>query len=470
MPASQGGFAAQSHGGGVASANIPAGNKLFTNIQGYLAGNQPATEQLAQNISQNLGQQTQAAQNAITGAETGFGNQVTAGTPTYNQQAIKTPSSQVPADLAAALSGQYTGPTDISTAYTPAEQAVSKAQSAGSLLQSPEGTVQYLQQQNLVPGITQGGKTLDTLLLQGNPAAQQKLSTAAQATQPLTKQLSTSEATSSAKIPAAQTAQTKTQSSLGQGIQNFRDQINQLVQSKQNALNMQQQQIQNALKGTGTNVSQFGNVQEGTAPSTGPNLNADQLQALGVTQEQWNQLMASRQPYSYQTQVPIEYTGNAPVTVAGPQIRPTYQTVTKQTPLNVPGLESYYTPTATSAVGIQNVVTPEQIAYYQALTKLANQPEAASWLQGTPQAMPGVGSFNVQQAISDAQAAKQAADAKHQADVQNQQTLNAIQNMPQPSDNKTTIYTTTGASIGSYFGPEGAVIGAAVGWIASKIF
>lgn len=165
-------------------------NNGWTNVQDYLTANADQSEQLGNQISSNVSNQAQAAENDVNNASTDFTNQVNAGivqanptsinqdlTDAQNLKAGQTYSNSDLNDYQTQANANYKGPTDFTTdsQYGQAKNALTNASQSLSQLGSEAGRDVLLQNQygNASPtGYNQGESNLDQLLLEGNPVNQ----------------------------------------------------------------------------------------------------------------------------------------------------------------------------------------------------------------------------------------------------------------------------------------------------------
>jgi hypothetical protein len=208
----------------------------------YLTANAPQIGAQAANVAGGLNQQYGQVQGDITNAANNFGSQVQGGYTPGNSglvdQAAANPTSfaATPGNVSAfqgQLNDQYTGPTSFegSTPYSAIQNEVGSAVQNAGLLNTQSGLQNYL-------AGTQGGNqtqasnTLDTLLLQGNPAAQQQIQQAAGQFSGLTGQLGQATTGADQGVAAAQQA--------AQGAQNYaQTQLNPVATQFGNTLNNQ---------------------------------------------------------------------------------------------------------------------------------------------------------------------------------------------------------------------------------------
>ena len=237
----------------------------------YLSTNAPNITNQANTLAGTLNQQYGALNQGITDAANQFGQQVQGGYAASNpdtvNQAIANPS-QFASDPnnVKAFQGQYndtyTGPTsfEATTPYSNIQNQVSQAVQQGQLVQTPAGLQTYLQ--GLGGNPTQASSTLDTLLMQGNPQAQQTINQAAGQFGNLTGQLSTAAQGADQSVVdaqnAAQTAQAAAQSQFNPAIANWQDALNNTVaqnEAQRTAYNQNQNSLLSAVQSGGESLT-----------------------------------------------------------------------------------------------------------------------------------------------------------------------------------------------------------------------
>lgn len=285
-PSQSGGSAGAGAGGGAAKGSAVGTPSQFgssaSNLGAYLSANAPQIQGQANTVAGNLNTQYGQVGTDIGNAANQFGQSVSAGYAVPNQQAVQTglneaQAGNVNANDASAFQGQlndtYTGPQNFesTTPYSNIQNEVSSAVQNASLLNSPSGLQNYFASTS-GPNATQATNTLDALLLQGNPQAQQTVQTAANQFQNLTPQFQNSvTAADQGVTQAQQAAQQASQYAQGQFnpfVQNFGNQITngaQQAEAQRQAYNTAQQQNYNTLtpiqqaiqayQGTGLNIT-----------------------------------------------------------------------------------------------------------------------------------------------------------------------------------------------------------------------
>ena len=254
-------------GGGATGASTGSPTQFGSSaskLGDYLTANAPQIQGQADKVAGGLNTQYQGLQNEVAQGGQQFGQQVQGGYAAPNQDIVNQATSN-PTQFAsdpnnvkgfqAQYNDAYTGPSSYegSTPYTNIQGEVSKAVQGAGQLGTQAGLQSYL-------AGTQGGNqtqasnTLDTLLLQGNPGAQQTVQNAAGQFGGLNNQLSQSVTAQDQGVQAAQqAAQNAAQYAQGQFnpvVQNFGDQITQganTAEAGRTAYNTAQQQNYNQL-------------------------------------------------------------------------------------------------------------------------------------------------------------------------------------------------------------------------------
>ena len=351
----------------------------FTDIGAYENGNQDAINYLAGQTASDLNNQVNNT-NTSTANSTAQANQaVTAGTPQYSstadQSVIGNPTDTSTSDYDTVVNnllGTYSGPTTVNPYYAGTTNTAANATQSGQLLTAgtPEGTQQYLENNQGING--QGNSLLDAYLINQNPTAQSTI-------QPAANQALGAESTenvainngNSTLIPNAQATATQTQ-------QQTQADINNAINTQEAAAENQVNQNVANYQAQETAINDFLNNPQ----TVGANPTAAQqavLSALGVTADQWNNLVAENtqlQQANYvnqlitqdKEQISQKPDGTYVYTATGQPV---------QFPANLsPGtqLASTFSPLdASTLYTLQNSVTPEQAADIDALQKLVGQ-------------------------------------------------------------------------------------------------
>lgn len=182
----------------------------------YLTANAPQIQNQANQVVSGLNQQYGQVSGDINNAANQFGQQVSQGYAAPNQDVVNQ-AAQNPAGFASdpnnvkAFQGQYndtySGPTsyESSQPYGAIQGEVTNAVQNAGLLNTQPGLQSYFSK-NAGPNATQASNTLDTLLLQGNPQAQQQIQQAAGQFGNLTNQFGQSTTAADQSVQAAQQA------------------------------------------------------------------------------------------------------------------------------------------------------------------------------------------------------------------------------------------------------------------------
>jgi hypothetical protein len=182
----------------------------------YLTANAPQIQNQANQVVQGLNQQYGQVGQDITNAANQFGQSVAGGYAAPNQdlvnQALANPTQfvQNPGNVQA-FQGQYndvySGPTsyESTTPYAGIQNEVSQAVQNAGLLNTTPGLQSYFAGKG-GPNATKASNTLDALLLQGNPQAQQSIQNAAGQFGNLTNQFGQSVTSADQSVQAAQQA------------------------------------------------------------------------------------------------------------------------------------------------------------------------------------------------------------------------------------------------------------------------
>lgn len=210
-----------SAGGGAAPAKGSAAGtptqfgSSASKLGDYLTANAPQITNQANQVVSGLNQQYGQVQGDITNAANQFGQQVQGGYAAPNQdvvnQALANPTGFVSdPNNVKAFQGQYndtySGPTsyESSQPYGNIQNEVQSAVSNAGLLNTQPGLENYFQGKG--GNQTRASNTLDSLLLQGNPEAQQNIKNAAGQFSNLTNQFGQSTANANQSVKDAQTA------------------------------------------------------------------------------------------------------------------------------------------------------------------------------------------------------------------------------------------------------------------------
>lgn len=210
------GTGAQKAGGTPAGGTPTQFGSSASKLGDYLSANAPQIQGQANTITGNLNNQFQQIGTDINNATNQFGQAVQGGYAAPNQdivnQAVANPTQFVsdPNNVKAfqaQYNNAYTGPQNFesTTPYGNIQNEVNTAVQNAGLLNSQAGLQSYLGQ-NSGGNQTRASNTLDTLLLQGNPAAKQQIQQAAEQFKGLTNTLGTATAGANQGVTAAQQA------------------------------------------------------------------------------------------------------------------------------------------------------------------------------------------------------------------------------------------------------------------------
>lgn len=285
-PPTSGGSAGEESGGPKTSATgTPTQfGSSASKLGDYLSANAPQIQNQATNVTGKLNTQYGQLQQGITDTANQFGQQVQQGYAAPNKevvnQAISNPT-QFTADpnnikaFQAQYNNAYTGPQNFESTqpYGQIQGQVNNAVQQANLLGTQSGLQSYLTGQQKNP--TQASTTLDSLLLRGNPQAQQQIQQAANQFKGLTEQFGQATQGANQSVQAAQKA--------AEDARNYaQGQVNPYVQNFGNTLNTQAQTAQSALdqynKGITTNRGTLNSLQallsgyQGASGKTTPDL------------------------------------------------------------------------------------------------------------------------------------------------------------------------------------------------------
>lgn len=210
----------------------------------YLSANAPQITDQANNISQGLNTQFGQVGNDITNAANQFGQQVQSGYTAGNQdlvnQAASNPTGFVSSDpnnisaFQAQYNDQYTGPQNFesTTPYSNIQNEVNNAVQGAQSLGTQGGLQNYFASTGKNP--TQASNTLDALLINGNPQAQQQVQQAASQFNGLTDQFGNAVKGANAQVQTAQqaadAAKQYAQGQIGKTVDQFGNTLNTQLQ------------------------------------------------------------------------------------------------------------------------------------------------------------------------------------------------------------------------------------------------
>lgn len=239
-------------------------------LSDYLSANAPNIEQFGNKIAGDLTQGYSQAQQGIDTGYQNFNNQVNSGYSQANPDLVNQAASN-PTKFASnpdnvkqfqsLYNNQYKGPENFESTqpYSDINSSVNKAVENASLASSPQGLGTYLSGSGYSPFSTQGVKSLDTALIQGNSGARNAISTAAQPYQNLSGYLSnkTSDANknvATAKQNAQQTSQDVQNRFTGAGgvVPTFQADIQKRVGDTQNQEISRNKAVEDFISGNAT--------------------------------------------------------------------------------------------------------------------------------------------------------------------------------------------------------------------------
>lgn len=218
-PPQTGGSVGDEGGGAPAKGSATASPTQFgssaSKLGDYLSANAPQIQGQADTLAGNLNTQYGNINQGITDAANQFQQSVQGGYAASNpdavNQAVADPTKYASdPNNVAAFQGQYndtyTGPTNFegTPGYSDIQNQVGQAVTQGNLLGSQAGLQSYLQGQGTNP--TSAMSTLDSLLMRGNPGAQQTINTAAGQFGDLTGKLGTATTGADQSVTDAQNA------------------------------------------------------------------------------------------------------------------------------------------------------------------------------------------------------------------------------------------------------------------------
>lgn len=280
----------------VGSANTNSGqaNNGFIDLSQYLSENQPQVNQLSGKVGNFIEDQSKNAYNAINQAQQGFTNDANANTITENtglvNQATSNPIGFVGAStdtnpnsnlqsLLAQENATYKGPTDFNTSkyYAPADSAVQQAVQYGNDIGNSAGQTALIQAlgQSQGANYNQGEMALDQSLLGSTPTSNQILQSGASSTSGLQAALADAASKANAAAAAAGLTTSQTQQAVTNAVQTAQTQWQ---QNLQNSVNTAQN----------TALANQTNLQKALQNQT---VSPQQLSALGITQDQYNNLV-----------------------------------------------------------------------------------------------------------------------------------------------------------------------------------
>ena len=181
----------------VAAPKPVANSGTWTNLNSYLDANKDNAENMGSTIASNIDKQGTTARTGITNTTQDFNTQVDKNTlnnlssakfdsdSIVNQARTNAWDKQLNEDQVKRFNevsnAQYKGPNslDASQYYQDTDKAINKAKEYQTNAQSDEGRFNLLQEMFAKPTYSQGQKSLDNLLIQGNDKAKSSIQTSA---------------------------------------------------------------------------------------------------------------------------------------------------------------------------------------------------------------------------------------------------------------------------------------------------
>lgn len=364
----------------------PQNGQGYTDVGSYLDANKSGSQQLGNQVASNLTNQYNTTKSGIDQSANDLINSVNQGYTQGNDQLIQqvaanpTAAASDPNQTAAfqsQLNDTYTGPSNWADLGTQ-QGKVADAQQNANLVNTPGG-LNVLTQQVEQPEASQGVNQLDTLLLGGSPDALNTVKAASDPFSTLTDYLNTQNTNANNAISAGQTAaQTASQNALNAftgangTLTNLNNTVNNTASTGLTNAQKQYTDLMNILNGVGNDqnlqsaingiTSQSGNTAQARQAITDAQakenntLSADQLASLGLTQDQWNNIISGEQKLATPTFVSSPFQGNGSAwTQAG------------QVPLSQ--FINGAAPTANN-INASTVATPDQYAQMSAIEQL----------------------------------------------------------------------------------------------------
>lgn len=361
----------------------PTSSGNFTNINKYLAMNQPQSEALGQRVAGGIQSQTDAAGNALTTGENAFNQQVQAAAPGLSSDDIKKISQNGYVDFAndpnnvqkfqATAAGQYSGPnafSDVSN-YQDLMDQVGKASQAAEQVKTTGGREGLIKDVYSRPErATTGMLGLDEALVHGTPDAMNSVNAASDNAAKLNDRIKDIE-DSAGKAVAAQQANVQNSQ---KEIQNDFLGTNGAYTNLVNGITGETTAAQTAAQKAADEAKQWTNLDwlrsngifsnAVKAPwaqsSTLPSISDSALQQLGVTRDQFNDLINKQaQVESHQDWFTNPMTPTNPKYVAGQTPSPVLS--------SFGDYENFGSPVGITA---SNVASPQEYAELSALGKL----------------------------------------------------------------------------------------------------
>lgn len=369
-----------------ASATNPSQSGLFTNLSQYLNNNVDNASGVGNTVGSFFQNTAGSAENTLGSNQSDFDNQIGAGTINFNQdlanQAVADPNtftqnSQNVGSYQNMVNGTYSGPTDFATSQDYANSAAPIAQYD----QYTASLAQPNQYNNLLSTIYQGTPytpgevSLDSALLANNPNVLSSVNNTVQGIGSLDNKLANATTTENQNVAQGQATTGSTNASAGSAITgaetNLQNLVNQAVTTAQGGAQTNFTNLQNTL-----------NQYNGYTPNgTAAPLTADQLSQLGVTADQWKNL--------------LQNVGQWNTTYANGQNA-------AYSPFG--SLSSYLSTPGTSGITASNVATPDQYNTLNSLQTLLGPTAQPNQFLTNPEqagtAPTNIGSFDYTNALS----------------------------------------------------------------------
>ena len=258
----------------------------FQNLQAYLGANAPQTEDQANKIAGDLNNQYGQVTGDVNKAQTDFGTQVKGGytqaNPTLTNSAASDPGAFVGDQnnvkaFQNLYNDTYSGPSNFesTTPYGDLSKEVTGAASNATNFDTLPGMQTYFQGQN--PNATQGGNTLDAVLLAGNPNAVSTIQNAAKPFAGLSDYLTNATNTADQGVTAAQ----KDAQGINQGLHDQFTGANGVIPTFESGVN-------NAVTQAQTQAQARNDAAKAALGNNPGNVSDQTLSDLGLTRDQYN--------------------------------------------------------------------------------------------------------------------------------------------------------------------------------------
>lgn len=302
----------------------PQNNNGYTDVASYLNANQGGSQQLGQQVSQNLSNKYDTTKQGVTDSANSFNQSVNSGyvpenTDLINQVAANPTAAAADPTQLSAFSGQlndtYTGPTSWADQGTQ-QGNVDTANEYASLANTPGGLNIYTGEVEGANGgpQSQGINQLDTLLLGGNEGAIGQVQTAANKYSDLNDYINQMNTTGLNNVTNAQNSATQTSNdalNAFTGANGTLTNLNNTVNANANTALSSAQAQQAALQAdlgkiysqpvdnSSTTIGGYNGSQtpwyNSTNYAVNNSLSPQDLQELGISSDQWNALQTALQ-------------------------------------------------------------------------------------------------------------------------------------------------------------------------------